>query len=100
MAAHFEPVVNANYRLVAPPPTRRTAIGGYPKVASYDILGEQLHYSNPVKHGSPGYLARLVMIRASCFSNSIFGGNLERRVFFAKVLDAKSKFHILNVVVQ
>ena len=50
MAAHFEPVVNANYRLVAPPPTRRTAIGGYPKVASYDMLGEQLHYSNPVKH--------------------------------------------------
>ena len=37
MAAHFEPVVNANCRLVAPPPTRRTAIGGYPKVASYDM---------------------------------------------------------------
>ena len=51
MAAHFEPVVNANYRLVAPPPTRRTVIGGYPKVASYDMLGEQLYYSNPVKHG-------------------------------------------------
>ena len=26
VAAHFEPVMNANYRLVAPPPTRRTAI--------------------------------------------------------------------------
>ena len=51
MAARFEPVVDANCRLVAPPPTRRTAIGGYPKVASYDMLGEQLHYSNPVKHG-------------------------------------------------
>ena len=51
MAAHFEPVVDANCRLVAPPPTRRTAIGGYPKVASYDMLCEQLHYSNPVKHG-------------------------------------------------
>ena len=37
--------------LVAPPPTRRTAIDGYPRVASYDMLGEQLHYSNPVKHG-------------------------------------------------
>ena len=49
-AAHFEPVVDANCRLVAPPP-RRTAIGGYPKVAFYDMLGEQLHYSNPVKHG-------------------------------------------------
>ena len=51
VAAHFEPVVNTNCRLVAPPPTRRTAIGGYPKVASYDMLGEQLHYCNPVKHG-------------------------------------------------
>ena len=51
MAAHFEPHVNANCRLVAPPPTRRTAIGGYLRVASYDMLGEQLHYSNPVKHG-------------------------------------------------
>ena len=50
VAAHFEPVVDANCRLVAPPPTRRAAIGGYPKVASYDMLGEQLHYSNPVKH--------------------------------------------------
>ena len=46
MAAHFEPVMKANYSLVAPPPTRRTAIGGYTKVASYDLLGEQLHNSN------------------------------------------------------
>ena len=51
MAAHFEPVVDANCQLVAPPPTRRTAIGGYPEVAFYDMLGEQVHYSNPVKHG-------------------------------------------------
>ena len=51
VAAHFKPVLNENCRLVAPPPTRRTAVGGYPKVASYDMLGEQLHYSNPVKHG-------------------------------------------------
>ena len=42
MAAHFEPVVNANCRLIAPPPTRRTAIGWYPKVASYDMLGKLL----------------------------------------------------------
>ena len=42
MAAHFEPVVDANCRLVAPPPTKRTAIGGYPKVASYDMLGEHV----------------------------------------------------------
>ena len=52
MAAHFKPVVNAIYELVAPPLTRRTAISGYPKVASYDVMDEQLHYSNPVKHGS------------------------------------------------
>ena len=51
MEAHFEPVVNAYCRLVAPPPTKRTGIGGYPKVASCDMLGEQLHYSNLMKHG-------------------------------------------------
>ena len=50
VAFHFEPVMNANYRLVAPPPTRWTAIGGYPRVASYNMLGDQLHNSNPVKH--------------------------------------------------
>ena len=33
------------------PPLRRTAIGGYTKVASYDMLGKHLHCSNPVKHG-------------------------------------------------
>ena len=38
--------MNANYRMVAPPP-RRAAIGGYPKIASYDMLDEQLHYSKP-----------------------------------------------------
>ena len=37
--SHFEPV--AKEGLVAPPPTRRTAIGGYPIVASYDMLGGQ-----------------------------------------------------------
>ena len=56
MAAHFEPVVDANCRLVAPPQPRRIASGGYPKVASYDMLGEQLHYSNTVKHGEVQYL--------------------------------------------
>ena len=50
MVAYFKAVVNANCRLVAPPPTRRTAIGGYPRVVSYDMLSEQFHYSNPVKH--------------------------------------------------
>ena len=35
----------------SPTTNKRTAIGGYPKVAFYDVLGEQLHYSNPVKHG-------------------------------------------------
>ena len=44
---------SCSIRLVDPPPTRRTPIGGYPRVASYDMLGEQLHYSNLVKHGCP-----------------------------------------------
>ena len=62
MAAHFEPVVDANCRLVAPTPTRRTAIGRYPRVAFYHMLGEQLHYSNPVKHGYQEVLVRVVAI--------------------------------------
>ena len=37
--------------LVPPPPTRRTSIDGYPRVASYDMLNEQLHNCNPVKYG-------------------------------------------------
>ena len=37
--------------LIAPPPTRQTTIVGYPRVASYDMLGEQLYNSNPVKYG-------------------------------------------------
>ena len=45
MAAHFRPVINEKYRLVAPPPPMQTAIGGYSKVASYDLLAEQLQYS-------------------------------------------------------
>ena len=36
-------------RLVTPPPTRRTATGGYPRVVFYDMLGEQLYHCNPVK---------------------------------------------------
>ena len=40
--------MNANSRLIALLPTR-TAIGGFPKVAFYDMLGEQLHYRNTVK---------------------------------------------------
>ena len=46
VAAHLEPVMNANYRLAPPPPIRGTAIGGYPEVTSNDVLGEPLHYSN------------------------------------------------------
>ena len=41
VATDFEPDMNANCRLVALPPTRRSTIGGHPKVASYDMLGEQ-----------------------------------------------------------
>ena len=36
--------------LVAPPPTKRTAIGMYPRVVSYVMLGEQLHNCNRVKY--------------------------------------------------
>ena len=50
MAAYFKLVIDANYRLVVPPSTRRSAIGRSPRVASYDMLGEQLHYSNPLKY--------------------------------------------------
>ena len=32
-------------------PTRRTVTGGCPRVAFYDMLGEQLHNCNPVKYG-------------------------------------------------
>ena len=51
MTAHFEPVIRANYSPIALPPTRRTAIGGHPRAASYDMLGEQFYNFNPVKHG-------------------------------------------------
>ena len=37
--------------LMVVPPPRWTAIGGYPRVASYDILGKQLRNCNPVKYG-------------------------------------------------
>ena len=33
----------------SPPPTRRTTIGGYPRVVSYNMLGEQHHHYSPVK---------------------------------------------------
>ena len=83
MAAHFEPVVNANYRLVAPPPTRRTAIGEYPQVASYDMLSEQLHYSIPVQHG---YKSELAMGSYTIDHNGIFiefaQGKIEKNCLF------------------
>ena len=80
MAAHFEPIVDANCRLVAPPPTRRTAIGGYPKVAFYDIVGDQLHYSNPVKHGGPtiivtGIGRKTSLANESLMQEQVFSGS-------------------------
>ena len=48
MAFHFEPFINASCKLVDPPPTKRTGIGGYPIVASNNMLGEQLYYFNIV----------------------------------------------------
>ena len=47
---NFKPAMNADCRLVAPSLTRRTATGGYPRVVSNDMLGEELHNSNPEKH--------------------------------------------------
>ena len=41
MAACSKPVMNISCRLVAPSSTRLTVIGGYPKVTSYYMLGEQ-----------------------------------------------------------
>ena len=43
-AVHFQPAMNTNCRPVAPP-ARRLSLG-----ASRHILGELLHYSNPVTH--------------------------------------------------
>ena len=37
--------------MVAPLPTRGTAICGYPRGASYGTVSEQLHNSYPVKYG-------------------------------------------------
>ena len=37
--------MNADFKLVGPPPTSLAAIGGYPKVTPYDMLDEQLHCS-------------------------------------------------------
>ena len=49
MAIYFESVMNAKYRLAAPPPPKRIAIGGYPKFAFYDMQDEQLYYFNLAK---------------------------------------------------
>ena len=43
--------MNTNFRLIAPPPIMRTAIAECSKDASHNMLGEQLHYSSPTKHG-------------------------------------------------
>ena len=56
MAANFEPVINVNYFLVAPPPTKGTAIDGFPRVAFYDALGEPLYNSNSIKHWNVTFL--------------------------------------------
>ena len=83
MADHFEPVVNANYRPVALP-TRRTAFGGYPNVACYDMLGKQLHYSNLVNS--------VPLSIEDLHSCSVF----LRRVYNATVMAASSSNRRLN----
>ena len=69
--------MNANYRLEAPPPTRRTAIVGYPKVTSYDMLGEQLHNSNPAKHRYAQLISVNVSLRPT--SNFVFNKSKVKR---------------------
>ena len=46
--SQFQTGQKANYRLVAQPPARQTAINGYLRVASYYVLDELLHYSSTV----------------------------------------------------
>ena len=68
----FKTVMNTNFRLVAPPPTRRTSIGGWPKVASYIRLGERLR-SCITERKSEQFLSRLtffVIVRSRYASSS------------------------------
>ena len=44
-----------DHRLVDPPPTRWSVIGGHSKVTFHDIQGEPILYANPVKQGKPIY---------------------------------------------
>ena len=46
----------ANYILLALLPKRRTDIAGYPEVASYNMLGDQLYCVNLLKHRHPDSL--------------------------------------------
>ena len=50
MATNFKLVMNANYWLASLPPTRRTAIGRYAKVVSYDMQGKQCYSTIPIKN--------------------------------------------------
>ena len=74
----FEPVMDANCRLVAPPPTRRTAIGGYPKVASYDMLGEQLHHVCVAMTVYQGKTEKNVAILSTFHQNIIIADNAKK----------------------
>ena len=69
-------VINTNSRLVAPPSTKLTGVDGYPKVTSYDMLGEQLHYSKPVKHGI--YCSRQRDVINYCFKLVVESLRVER----------------------
>ena len=52
IGSSFEPVMNVNCRLVAPPLTKLTDVGGDPNVAFYYKMGKQLHYIDQMRHGS------------------------------------------------
>ena len=54
--------MNANDMLVAPPPTRRTAVGGYPVVIFSEMLGMQLHPRHPVKLGALVFMLLLLWL--------------------------------------
>ena len=51
------PVLNTDCRLAALP-TRTLPLmsSGYPGVASYTVLGEELYFSNPLKRGGAIYV--------------------------------------------
>ena len=61
----YEPITNANRRVVALPPTRQTGIGGYPiQTLSFAfILSEQLRYYIPVLPSQVATIKIFIVVR-------------------------------------